>query len=250
MSSFSFGSSNLAGTHGFGGGSAQGKVAAHELTISEPTGKQSSQLLKATATGAHYKELRFQARKVSSEQVFIRYCLEDVVVSSYKAGTSNNVSSESVSFNYGKLATLYSPANSDLGAGCKSGKGGGAPSLDGWVIKMRKSSAKLGVACLSSHCNGSIEMVAAGTTLGQAKFKLKGGAAKTLTVQISGNGRTKLKKHPGVAVALIGSLKGQGSKLLRENVLPAVQRTPGRPSSAVLGPEQWARRWRSRAASS
>jgi type VI protein secretion system component Hcp len=230
ISSISFTTIIQGGSHGFGSGGGGEYLVADGATFTKPIGKDSPELLEAVAKGTHFKELRIQFSKPSTP--YLRYCFHDVLFSSLQlqqSSGSGQLPAEVVSFSYSTLVMEYQPGTSNLSDGCDSNtkNGQSEPKLDAWVIKLNKETVSLGVACLSKRCAGTIKMLSqrgacaanACKPLGQARFKLKGGAAKTISMPLTEGGRSKLKRKTHLPVSLFGALNGHRQELIRKNAL-------------------------------
>ena len=238
LSSFSFNQSVESGVHGYGSPTDKYLVAS-SANLTKRQGKDSPELLSAVVKGTHFNELRFQFNKGSTP--YIRYCFQDVLLTSQHSGSGGDPLIESIGFNFAKMSTLNNPATDNLADGCSGGsksESPKSPGVDAWALKLKVSQAKanLGVACLSKTCAGTIKMLSQGGAcpaakgckpLGLAKFKLAGGDAKTLRMKLTKSGVAKLKLKPNLAVSLFGRLKGHKQQLIRRNALalPAVQKT-------------------------
>jgi type VI secretion system secreted protein Hcp len=82
--SWSWGETNT-GTSNTGGGGGAGKVSMQDFHFTMQISEASSELMKACATGKHFKEATLTARKAGArQQEFLKIKLTDVLVSSYQ----------------------------------------------------------------------------------------------------------------------------------------------------------------------
>jgi hypothetical protein len=102
--SYGFAPTNAAGT---GGGGASGKVKFNEFRIVKVTDKASPNLFKACAKGEHFKSATITLAKKSGsgKKVYLVINLDEVVVSSYQAGSGGGGGArpvESLTLNFTK----------------------------------------------------------------------------------------------------------------------------------------------------
>ena len=116
IESFSWGETN-SGTAGHGGGSGAGKVAPGDFTVTKRMDKSSPVLFIACATGQHFKEVNFTARKAGGgQQEYLKVKMEEVLVSSYQtsgAPGSGGLVYETLSLNFAKLSVAYKEQKPD-----------------------------------------------------------------------------------------------------------------------------------------
>ena len=118
VSSFSFGVSNPTTISSATGGAGAGKVQFQDFHFTSGINKASPQLMLHCATGQHIKKAQLFCRKAGGEQqsqVFIKYTLEDVLVSSYQTGGSFGevVPTDQFSLNFAKIEFDFTPQASD-----------------------------------------------------------------------------------------------------------------------------------------
>jgi type VI secretion system secreted protein Hcp len=113
--SFSWGQSN-AGSSGYGTGAGSGKVSVQDFSFTMRTCKASPNLALACATGEHIPEATFTVRKAGKEQQdFLVIKFTELLISSYQVGGGGGeeLPMESISFNFAKIETSYSPQKAD-----------------------------------------------------------------------------------------------------------------------------------------
>jgi type VI secretion system secreted protein Hcp len=115
--SWSWGATN-SGPMSQGGGGGTGKVSFQDFHFMKRIDKASPKLLERAATGQHIKKAVLTARKSGSSSDYYVITFEDVLISSFKqeGGSSGDVPTESVSFNYQKITIEYKPQSSSGGA--------------------------------------------------------------------------------------------------------------------------------------
>jgi type VI secretion system secreted protein Hcp len=125
VQSFSWGETQT-GTAGHGGGGGAGKVVPQDLTFSKKMDKSSPVLFISCATGVHFKDAVFVARKAGAgaQQEYLKITMEEVLISNYNlsgSDGSDNIPNESISLNFAKLEISYKVQNPDgtLGAEVK-----------------------------------------------------------------------------------------------------------------------------------
>jgi type VI secretion system secreted protein Hcp len=110
VSSFDWGS-GLQNTASSGSGA--GKVTVHDLSITKYVDKSSPVLMKACATGTHFNSAIIVVRKAGgTQQDYLTYTLEDVLVSSYSVSDSGQPT-EHMSLSFGKISVEYKPQKPD-----------------------------------------------------------------------------------------------------------------------------------------
>ncbi len=120
ISSYSIGAGNRNLGSGSGGGT--GKTNFHDLTITKTVDKASPTLFAAAATGKHLSNatLTFVRKAGEKPLEYLKIKLTDVLVSSYKSGTSNKAQPiESITFNFTKIEATF-PAAGNNGLKIKS----------------------------------------------------------------------------------------------------------------------------------
>jgi len=110
---FSWGLQNTPRT-GEGGG-AISRPQFNEFSITKRLDKSSPLLMLGSAQGTHYANATISCRKVSADraQEYLRYTLSDVLVASYQSSASNEVPTDSISFNFSRVEFTYRPQNPD-----------------------------------------------------------------------------------------------------------------------------------------
>lgn len=111
--SWSFGGVNT-DTGGGGGGGGSGKFEPTDLTITKLTGTASPLLLQKVATGEHLREVLLTQEPVRrNPRPFLTIELEDVLISSYQAGGTNEnaAPTEQISLTYNKITMSVYPKN-------------------------------------------------------------------------------------------------------------------------------------------
>ncbi len=120
IESWSWGETHAgAGPSGTGGGA--GKVSMQDFQFVMGLNRASIGLMKACATGEHIKTATLSGtRGVKDQQEYLTFKFQDVLVSSFQTGGSEDavVPTDSVSFNFAKIEVVYRPQNADgsLGA--------------------------------------------------------------------------------------------------------------------------------------
>jgi type VI secretion system secreted protein Hcp len=126
IESFSWGETN-SGTAGHGSGAGAGKVHPADFTVTKRIDKSSPLLFIACATGQHFKEAQFTARKAGGDQQeYLKIKMEEVLVSAYQtsgAPGSSGLVHETLSLNFAKLSVIYKEQKADgsLGGEVKQG---------------------------------------------------------------------------------------------------------------------------------
>ena len=113
--SWSWGATNSA-TIQIGAGGGAGKAKINDLTITKIMDSSSPQLLSALATGKHLKSVVLTVRNQGPRPVdYFTLTLNDVLVSSYSTGTSNqdNRVTENFTFNFASFAFSFLPLKAD-----------------------------------------------------------------------------------------------------------------------------------------
>jgi type VI secretion system secreted protein Hcp len=121
LSSFQMGVSRGTTQAGAGAGSGAGRVSVSEIVITKTTDKASPLLKTAFATGTHFKDAIIELAKPSSDGhtiVYYRVTLSDAFISADRVGTSGgDRPTESVTFNFTKIAYEYTQQKPDGSAG-------------------------------------------------------------------------------------------------------------------------------------
>ncbi len=106
------------GAVGAGGGAGAGKASFHDFNITHRVDKASPVLLRACATGEHFKEATITARKASKgQQEFLIVKMNDVIITSVTHGGSGDGGdtgyAENVSLAFAKVDLEYKPQKAD-----------------------------------------------------------------------------------------------------------------------------------------
>jgi len=115
------------GTFSQGGGSGAGKVKMNDFKFAMRTNKSSPKLMLACATGAHIPTATLTCRKAGGgQQEFYTIALNEVLVSSYRTGSTDEgsdgdsdhgydtgVPMDYISLNFGKIECTYRPQKAD-----------------------------------------------------------------------------------------------------------------------------------------
>lgn len=109
IESFSWGVSQQ-GSFGGGGGGGAGKVMFNDFHFVTNISKATPLLISSAATGQHIKKATLFVRKQGSEQQdYLKYTLEDVLVSSYQTVGADGVPVDEFSLNFDKIEMSYAP---------------------------------------------------------------------------------------------------------------------------------------------
>lgn len=132
VEAWSWGESNPRPPEGVGGGA--GKVEVQDFNVTSKISKASPALLRACASGKHFKSAVLTARKAGKPPAeFLTFSLSDVLVSYYQAGGSEGevVPTDSFALNFSKIQVEYKVQKADgsLGTSIKAG----------WDVKQNKS---------------------------------------------------------------------------------------------------------------
>ena len=102
------------GSSVIGGGGGAGKASFDDLTFSHNLDKASPKLLVFSASGEHIPKVVLTVRKAGTDpQEYLKITLEEVLVSSVKQSGSGDRPTETVTLNFAKIQTEYTPQNSD-----------------------------------------------------------------------------------------------------------------------------------------
>lgn len=113
IQSFSWGLSN-AGSFSAGGGGGAGKANFNDISFMTNVNKASPLLFLACATGQHIKEATLFVRKQGGKQEeYYQIKFNDLLVSSYQAGSGGDTITDSFSLNYTKIEFTYKPQKAD-----------------------------------------------------------------------------------------------------------------------------------------
>jgi type VI secretion system secreted protein Hcp len=126
---YSWGMSQSGTAHVVGGGGGVGKPELEDLIVVARTSKASPLLMLACASGQHLKSAVLTCRHGGPKpREFLHLELEDVLISSYEVGGSEDeFPSEEISLTYAKITFTYLPVS-------KTGKPQ-APVTGGWDLK-------------------------------------------------------------------------------------------------------------------
>lgn len=118
--SFQYGISNTSTIGSGSGGAGAGKAVASEVTLAKRLDSASPELFLACAMGTIVPEVKIELVKpdeFSTPKVFYRITLSDVIVSavSNSGADGQDVVTESISLNYGKILIEYYPTDSKGG---------------------------------------------------------------------------------------------------------------------------------------
>lgn len=113
--SWSWGMSQSGSTH-MGGGSGAGKVNVQDISFTKYIDKSSPNLMRACATGKHFKQATLTVRKAGGKQLeYVRITLNDLIVTSISTGGSGGEDrlTENVTLNFAKFKFEYVPQKAD-----------------------------------------------------------------------------------------------------------------------------------------
>jgi len=116
-------------------GSTTGKADVSDLTFTHPLDLSSAKLFQLCCTGESTPKVVFEAQKSagSSKQVYLKFTLENVIISSVQpAGSQGGESMESISLRFSKITYDYTQQKDD-------GSSGGNMSAI-WDLKQSKAS--------------------------------------------------------------------------------------------------------------
>jgi type VI secretion system secreted protein Hcp len=133
VEAWSWGEVNPPPPGGVGAGAAAGKVQVRDFSFTARVSKASPNLMRACASGKHFKDAVLTARKTGKPQAeFLTFSLSDVLVSSYQTGGSEAevLPTDSVGLAFSKIQLEYKQQKADgsLGASIKAG----------WDVKQNK----------------------------------------------------------------------------------------------------------------
>ena len=112
--SFSWGATQ-SGTLALGGGGGAGKVQMEGMKFVKRVDKASPILMRACATGEHFKGAILTARKAGKgQQEYLKWTLTDVLVSSYQTGGSQGtIPADQFALNFGRIDVEYKEQRPD-----------------------------------------------------------------------------------------------------------------------------------------
>jgi len=134
--SYSHGISQPAGGRWSGGGQAAERCNHQDFSVVKVVDKASTKLALYCCNGRHIPEVKLElCRATGSKQPYMRYKMEDVIVSGYRPGGSaqggETLPLEEVSFNYAKITMTY------LGTDHKTGLQAGEMMMN-WDLRTNK----------------------------------------------------------------------------------------------------------------
>ena len=106
-----------AGSRSTGGAASGGRCDHQDFSIVKELDKASSELNLHCSNGKHIKKITLElCRATGDKQPYMKYVLEDVIVSSVSiGGGGGGMPSESVTFNYGKINWVYTETDHKTG---------------------------------------------------------------------------------------------------------------------------------------
>jgi type VI secretion system secreted protein Hcp len=117
--SYSHGVSQMAaGSRSTGGAASGGRCDHQDFSITKAMDKASPPLNATCCDGKHIKKIILDlCRATGDKQEYMKYTLEDVIVSSVSVGASSggDLPIESVTFNYGKINWVYTETDHETG---------------------------------------------------------------------------------------------------------------------------------------
>ncbi len=133
--SFNWGVSQMAsGTASSAGGGSSQRADFQDISIVKELDSASPLINKACWGGTHIAKVTLQLNRAAgdSRQKYMEYVMENVIISSVSiGGGGGGVPTESVTFNYGKLATTYTKQ-------ARKGGGGAGEVPAGWDLEKNK----------------------------------------------------------------------------------------------------------------
>jgi len=119
--SFSFGLQQM-GSSGAGTGAGTSKVNVNDFVLTKYVDKSSVNLMKYCSNGKHIPSIVFVARKAAgdSKLEYLKYTMTDSIISSVSIGASgggDELPTENVSINFGKIEWVYNPQTAQGGGG-------------------------------------------------------------------------------------------------------------------------------------
>jgi type VI secretion system secreted protein Hcp len=109
IASWSWGLGNASNLQS-GAGAAAGKVSMQDFHFTMKINKASPTLMKACATGQHFREATLTARKAGEKPVeFLKIKLTEILVSSYETdgNTAEDIPMDQMSLNFSKIDFVY-----------------------------------------------------------------------------------------------------------------------------------------------
>jgi type VI secretion system secreted protein Hcp len=133
--SFNWGVSQMAsGTASSSGGGSAQRADFQDLSIVKELDSASPLLNKACWGGQHIDKVVLQLNRAAGEkrQKYMEYTMENVIISSVSiGGGGGGIPTESVTFNYGKIKTVYTKQ-------ARKGGGGAGEVPAGWDLETNK----------------------------------------------------------------------------------------------------------------
>ena len=113
------------GTMSYGGGGGAGRVAYKDFNFSMPVSKATPRLMLAMACGQHIKKAVLVCRKATgasdaSQQVYLKITFSDLLISSYRTVSADEVPQDRCTINFSKFVYEYRPQRAD-------------GTMDGWI---------------------------------------------------------------------------------------------------------------------
>jgi type VI secretion system secreted protein Hcp len=119
LASFQFSQSPARSGGGSSPGAGAGRVNLSEISVTKHVDKASTPLRMAMGAGTHFKDAIIELTKPSADgrtATYYRVTMSDVAISSDRVNAASGASptpTESVTFNFGKIAVEYSPQKAD-----------------------------------------------------------------------------------------------------------------------------------------
>ena len=112
--SYSWGVTHPVNVHGGGGGAPPGKATFRDLTITPRIDKASPSLMRACATGEHFKDGTITHRKAGKgQQEFLIIKMNDIIITGVTHTRDTNETSENVTMAFAKVDLEYRPQKTD-----------------------------------------------------------------------------------------------------------------------------------------
>ncbi len=108
-------------TRSSAGGAAAGRTVHHDFHVTKYIDKASPKIYEAVSKGTHIKKVKLEVCRAGGSQVkFLEVTMEEVLISSVAPashGGKEDLPTESVSFNYGKIEWVYTQQKRADGSG-------------------------------------------------------------------------------------------------------------------------------------
>ncbi len=109
-------------SRGSAGGAATGRVVHGDFIISKYIDKASPKIYEAISKGTHFKKMKIECCRAGGSQVkYLEINLEEVLIASVSlskhSGSAEDLPTESVSLNYGKIEWIYTQQKRNDGSG-------------------------------------------------------------------------------------------------------------------------------------